>query len=73
MPRQAWVSVVMDVVPPAQAALMFCLFLFTIWSLRCAYRHYIRMPHSLAVAVLSQLMAVMATMSVAAAWSNYGR
>lgn len=35
-----------------------------IWSLRCGYRRYLRMPHALAVAVASQLMAMLATITI---------
>ncbi len=34
---------------------------FVIWSLRQGYRRYLRMPHSLAVAVASQVVALLAT------------
>ena len=34
--------------------------LWSTWSLRCAYKHYLRMPHSLAIAVASQAIAVLA-------------
>jgi len=41
-----------------------CAILFTTWSLRQAYRHYLHMPHSLAVALASQVIAVSATLTL---------
>ncbi len=37
------------------------LLLWVTWSLRQGYRHYLRMPHSMGVAVSSQIIAVLAT------------
>ncbi len=34
---------------------------YVIWSIRCAYVHYLRMPHAAAVAITSQAMAVLGT------------
>lgn len=42
-----------------QPAAMLCIVAFAIWSVRCAYRHYLRMQHSLAVAIASQAIAVL--------------
>lgn len=39
---------------------------FSLWSIRCAYRYYIRMPHSAGVAACSQIIAVLGTLVV---WS----
>jgi ribosomal protein L37E len=43
-----------------------CSFLYAAWSIRQGYRHYLRIPHSIAVAVLSQIIAVLATMAFGA-------
>jgi len=34
---------------------------YVIWSIRCAYVHYLRMPHAAAVAITSQAMAMLGT------------
>lgn len=44
---------------PGDAYPLFFVLLFAIWSIRRAYRDYLRIPHSLAVAIASQLMAGM--------------
>jgi hypothetical protein len=36
---------------------------YVLWSLRQGYRHYLHMPHASAVAVASQLVAIMATVA----------
>ncbi len=36
---------------------------WVVWSLHQGYRHYLRMPHSLGVAVASQVMAILATLT----------
>ena len=44
--------------------LAIALWLFAIWSLRCGYRSYLRMRHSAAVAITSQIIALLATLIV---------
>jgi hypothetical protein len=39
-------------------------FLYVVWSIRQAYRHYIRMPHTLGVAIASQVIAILATATI---------
>ena len=50
------------------------LLLFAAWSIRCAYRHYLRMPHSAAIAGATQIVAVLAAVTVVlgacVAWSG---
>ena len=36
------------------------------WSIRCAYVHYLRMPHAAAVAIASQAMAILGTFAICA-------
>lgn len=36
------------------------------WSIRCAYVHYLRMPHAPAVAIASQAMAILGTFAICA-------
>jgi len=40
-----------------------CFFLHVVWSIRQGYRHYLRIPHCVAVAILSQIIAVLATLA----------
>jgi len=44
--------------------LAIALWLFAIWSLRCGYRSYLRMRHSAAVAITSQIIALLAALVV---------
>lgn len=42
-------------------------YLVVVWAIRQAYRHYIRMPHSLGVAIASQVIAILATAAIPSA------
>jgi hypothetical protein len=48
-------------------ALLFASATFVVWSLRQGYHHYLRMPHALAVAIVSQLVGILA-MATAMEW-----
>ncbi len=37
---------------------------FVSWSIRCGYRNYLRMPHGLAVAITTQVLALLATLTI---------
>ncbi|MCH8150447.1 MAG: hypothetical protein IH987_21120 [Planctomycetes bacterium] len=41
------------------------------WSIRCAYVHYLRMPHATAVAITSQAMAILGTLAICALIYEY--
>jgi len=45
----------------AEVYLVLLFWLYAAWSLRCGYRNYLRMPHSIAVVVASQLIAFFCT------------
>ncbi len=46
------------------AMIIVSVLIHSVWSLRCAYRHYLRMPHSLAIAVVAQAVAMLVSIVV---------
>ena len=46
--------------PNIEPFAMIPLLLFVLWSIRHGYRHYLRMPHGLGIAVASQIIALLA-------------
>ena len=61
---------------PPLVIVVLMLMAFTLWTTHIAYRRYLRMPHSLGVAVASQVMALLLASIcdyfVATAWSRGG-
>jgi len=46
------------------AVALVMILVFPIWSLRCGYRHYLRMRHAAVVALSSQIIALLATFAI---------